>query len=105
MRRAITARQSEASYYQINFVLMVVASRFANLTPKHDFKDMERGTDTWLWDRRTLRLHRIKIAGSDTELQSQINEMVDLYDKVTQFCWPKEWTDAVCLFGSYRDER
>ena len=105
MRRAITARQSEASYHQINFALMVVASRFANLTPKHEFKDMERGTDTWLWDRRTLRLHRIKIAGSDTELQSQINEMVDLYDSVTQFCWPKEWTDSVCLFGGYREER
>lgn len=40
--------------------------------------DSNQGTHTWLWDRHTLRLHRIKIAGPDTELETLINIMVDL---------------------------
>ena len=61
---------------------------------------MEPGTDTWLWERRTLRLFRVKLRLAESELFMQINDMVDLYNKLTEFSWPEDWPSDVNCFSS-----
>ena len=56
---------------------------------------MEPGTDTWLWERRTLRLFRVKLLNGKSGLFKQINDMIDLYDLLTEFSWPEEWAADV----------
>jgi len=56
---------------------------------------------TWLFDRRALTIARIVIDDGTLENQ-EINAMIKLYDEITDFRWPAEWTTAVraCLFPS-----
>jgi hypothetical protein len=72
--------------------------RFAKLNPQKGLEAMERGTDTWLWERNTLRLYRVQVPDPTMELAKQINEMIDLYNNVTEFCWPDTWKELVCTF-------
>lgn len=57
---------------------------------------MEEGTDTWLWERCTLRLFRLKLPkDAKSDFSKQFNNMIDLYDQLTEFCWPTEWAANV----------
>ena len=57
---------------------------------------MEPGTDTWLWERCTLRLFRLKLPTDvKSDFSKQFNGMIDLYDQLTEFCWPREWNGDV----------
>ena len=61
---------------------------------------MELGTDTWLWERNTLslRLFQLKIPDIKSDFSKQFNQMIDLYDHLTEFRWPKEWAGDVSSF-------
>ena len=75
-----------------------VVDRFAKLAPEGALQKFEPGIDTWLWDRNTIRLHRIKLQSAKQDLRDQIDSMIDIYDDVTQFCWPRGWDSAVRTF-------
>lgn len=58
-----------------------------------------KGTRRWLWERHTLRLGRFKVETKQYgEIDAQINQMIDEYDKHCALAWPKEWEDTVCDF-------
>ena len=61
-------------------------------------EDMKSGTETWLWERNILRLHRVPILNPILEVGDQINEMITKYDRVTRVCWPGAWKKAVSIF-------
>ena len=77
----------------------MVTSRFAALKAVKGFAAMEPGTDTWLWERCTLRVFRLKLPiDVKSDFSKQFNEMIDLYDRLTDFCWPTEWeVNVSCL--------
>ena len=56
---------------------------------------MEPGTDTWLWERSTLRLFLLQLPDVKSDFSKQFNAMVALYDQITEFRWPKEWNRNV----------
>ena len=59
---------------------------------------MEPGTDTWLWERCTLRLFRLKLPMDiKSDFLKQFNGMIDLYDQLTEFRWPKDWRGDVSI--------
>jgi len=62
-----------------------------------NLEEMKSGTESWLWERNTLRLHRIKTDNPPLEVAKQINEMITKYDQVTRVCWPETWKDSVCI--------
>ena len=63
---------------------------------------MEPGTDTWLWERCTLRLFRVKLPSDvKSDFSRQFNDMIDLYDQLTDFRWPKEWKQGVSRFTTF----
>ena len=68
---------------------------YAKLRPPSGLESMARGIETWLWDRETLRLLRLKMFQPVSELDHQVDQMVDLYNDLTQFCWPSSWKDIV----------
>ena len=53
---------------------------YAKLHPCGGLESMARGIETWLWDRETLRLVRLKMSHPLSELDHQVGEMVDLYN-------------------------
>ena len=43
---------------------------------------------------------RIPLKGGDTPDKSEINSMIERYDKMTNFLWPSNWTSLVrVLYG------
>ena len=75
---------------------MLLYFRFAALKAENGFAAMEPGTDTWLWERCTLRLFRLKLPSDiKSDFLKQFNGMVDLYDQLTEFRWPKVWASKV----------
>ena len=74
---------------------------YAKLHPRGGLESMARGVETWLWDRETLRLVRLKMFQPVSELDRQIEQMVDLYNDLTQFFWPSAWKDVVCNSITY----
>ena len=85
------------------FPISSSVSRFAALRAENGFAAMEPGTDTWLWERCTLRLFRLALPTDvKSDFSKQFNGMVDLYDQLTEFRWPKEWksdvSDCITLF-------
>jgi hypothetical protein len=71
-------------------------SRFAALKAQNGFAAMEPGTDTWLWERCAIRLFRLNLLiDVKSDFSKQFNGMIDLYDRVTKFRWPKGWNRNV----------
>ena len=90
---------SEFVYSFIYFSLShAIIPRFAALKPVNGLAAMEPGTDTWLWERNTFRLFRLKLPDIKSDFSKQFNQMIDLYDRLTEFRWPKEWAGDVSSF-------
>ena len=97
-RRALVPQSSFISI--LHFVASyAVIFRFAALKPTNGLAAMEPGTDTWLWERNTLRLFRLKFPDIKSDFSKQFNQMIDLYDHLTEFRWPKEWAGDVSSFN------
>ncbi|KJA16493.1 hypothetical protein HYPSUDRAFT_291017 [Hypholoma sublateritium FD-334 SS-4] len=66
------------------------------------------GTRRWLWERETLRLGRFKVETKQYgEIDAQINQMIDEYDRHCALAWPKEWEGteytSVSCDAAFRD--
>ncbi|CAA7263267.1 unnamed protein product [Cyclocybe aegerita] len=71
------------------------ASKFAGHHVEAGVVHMESGYELWAWNRRCVRIGRLFVSpaavGSAVE---QINDMVNLYNSLTNFAWPQDWTDV-----------
>ena len=93
-RRALVPQSSFISIIHFHASYAVI-SRFAALKPTNGLAAMEPGTDTWLWERNTLRLFRLELPDIKSDFSKQFNQMIVLYDHLTEFHWPKEWAGDV----------
>ncbi|KAJ3503041.1 hypothetical protein NLJ89_g8612 [Agrocybe chaxingu] len=70
------------------------ASNFAAHRVEAGVINVKSGYEFWAWNRGCVRIGRLFVppttVGSAVE---QINDMVGLYNRLTSFAWPQDWTD------------